>query len=379
MLAVCTIAVGLAVAAVACKDDPPTIPDPVVTQPVVPAPVSPAPTPVEVTPSPSPDSELPIWVSCNRVTGICTFGTSDGGTYKVYAKCTKPAGNAAVHGEWRGDVVDGDKVDVRDVCNKIEPFDCKPRTVPVQIDFQAKHRHIGHLGPLYQLKFPQRLSPEECEECVEWEEPKVSTECAEWNECHTHPSATHQTPFVSETCWQERLCVDAIEWNCKDPETREYEEAQPCECECVPEWSEWELISTEYTEWSACEPVVSFSIGNHRSCQQTRLRTETYQRVEKCTQETETKTEEETETQPCDCPPECVIPPAGTTLSWSGPANCEAECSAFGPYECGTPADFWICKAGNDRIVEHTFPGGDLCRNGKERSHTRSCVCVEED
>jgi hypothetical protein len=288
----------------ACDEDTPTIPDPVVTQPTPPTPVSPAPVPTEVTPSPTPKPELPIWVSCNAGTGICTFGTSDGGTYAVYAKCTEPAGHAAVHGEWRSDVVDGDKVDVRDVCHKIEPYDCKPRSVPVQVDFQAKHRHIGHLGPLYHLKFPQKLSPEECEECVEWPKPKVSTECAEWNECHPHPSANHFSASNGNGCFQERLCVETSEWNCKDPDIREFEETQPCECECETEWGPWEIIDVD-SEETPCEEVVTFSTGNHEPvCKQTITTTTTWERVEKCTQETEQRVSVETETVDCDCPPE---------------------------------------------------------------------------
>ncbi len=79
-----------------------------------------------------------------------------------------------------------------------------------------------------------------------------------------------------------------------------------------------------------------------------------------------------------DCPeePKCVIPAEGLTLSWSGPGDPHTECSAFGPYTDGTPADFWLCKAGSDRIVSYFDPSGDeVCPNGKELSHVTSCVC----
>jgi hypothetical protein len=213
---------------VACDDNGPTTPDPVVQQPTTPTPQTV--TPVQVTPNPTatPKPELPLWVSCNAATGICTFGTDK--PRPVSAKCTKPAQNDPFYGTWNATVNDGDTVDVRDVCNKIEPNDCSPKTVAVQVDFHGMGRHLGHLGPLYHLTFPQKLSPEECEECIEWKEPKISTECGAYGECH--PLLQAATIEIAPECIKERSCVETHTWNCKEPDIKEYVDTQPCEC-CI--------------------------------------------------------------------------------------------------------------------------------------------------
>lgn len=230
--------VGLSAAAlvtgfviVACNnDDSPT--QPTVAATAVPPPAattnSGGETQPTVTPSPTPKPELPLWVSCDPATGICKFGTDK--PRPVSAKCTKPAETDPFYGTWSAVINDGDTVDVRDICNKIEAEDCAPKTVPVQVDFQGMGRHLGHLGPLYQLTFPQKLSPEECEECKEWKEPKISTECGDYGECHPILAALTE---VAPACEQERTCVETSTWNCKDPDIREYTESEPCDCPCI--------------------------------------------------------------------------------------------------------------------------------------------------
>ena len=294
------VVVGAAAAAfivVACTDDSPTIPtpapptvtfDPSVNQGVVVG----APT---VVASPSPAPELPLWVSCDANTGICTFGTDK--PRLVDAKCTIPGENPPTYGTWSAVVNDGDTVDVRDICHKIEAEDCAPKTVPVQVDFHGMGRHIGHLGPLYNLTFPQKLSPEECEECVEWKEPKTSTSCGDWNECHEHLLAV-----TAPSCFQEKECIETTEWNCKDPETRELEETQPCECECV-EWDEPEITrERDPGEWSACEPRLTASTGGGGAeCKRWREVVLTVTRTWNC-KDPEIKTETKRESEACDCP-----------------------------------------------------------------------------
>jgi len=297
----------LLVAFVACDSNGPTTPDTVPTvgtQETVTSQSVPQAQPTPE-PSPTPKPELPLWVSCDPVTGICTFGTDK--PRPVYAKCTLPAQHAPVYGEWNSIVSNGDTVDVRDICNKIEPEDCAPKTVAVQVDFQGMGRHLGHLGPLYHLTFPQRLSPEECEGCPEGE-PTIWDEWGEWGECEL----TALT--VQETCYE-----------CK--------------------------YGVRYSQECDEEPIIIERLFDRREV---------------------------------DCPNgECVIPPEGTTLSWSGPGNPDTECAAFnsygGPYEAGTPADFYLCKAGTDREVWYSFPDGDYCNNGKERSHSTECRCIVED
>lgn len=226
---------AMALVAVACTDDPgPTIPDPVVTTPATPAPIAPAPTPTEVAPSPgaTPDTRR-IFADCNNVTGVCTFKTGESRAFNVSGKCTEPAQNAPVHGTWNGTVVDGDTVHASAVCNLIEPYDCKPRQEPVQVDFAQGGRHIGHLGPLWTLKLEQKLSPEECEECVEDPKKVYEKTCGDWNECHEHPSGVHAST-TENGCFHEKECVirQGTDYQCKedDIETITVEEVEPCPC-----------------------------------------------------------------------------------------------------------------------------------------------------
>jgi hypothetical protein len=239
-----------------CTSKGPTIPDPVVNQPAPPAPVAVNPQPVQpVVPTATPKPELPLWVNCDAATGICTFGTDK--PRPVSAKCTKPAENDPFYGTWSAVINDGDTVDVRNICHKIEPNDCSPKTVPVQIDFQGMGRHLGHLGPLYQLTFPQKLDPKECEECVEWKEPKIS--CGEYGECHPHPAV------LAPACFEHAECLKT--WNCKDPEP--FEDTRSCVCkECIEEGPyEGDIVWDETIHEGRC-PVVSALNGVPLECHQ---------------------------------------------------------------------------------------------------------------
>ena len=318
----------------------PTAPTPAVTfDPTVNQGTVTTPTPA-ASPEATPKPELPLWVSCDAATGICTFGTDK--PRLVSAKCTEPAQDAPVYGTWDAVVNDGDTIDVRDICHKIEPNDCSPKTVPVQVDFQGMGRHLGHLGPLYSLTFPQKLDPEECEDCIEWKEPKVSIQCGDFNECHEHPQASGVAP--PRQCFQEKECVETTTWNCKGPTEREYEETGecPCDCEeggpyrgeqtwgeevfegqcpaqttppteachqkgtqevtwdcqdptsvdicrlvrcpCVPEWSDWRIVSSR-SHTTECLPVPAFTALTRPQCEQTTTTVINFEKTERCTQE----------------------------------------------------------------------------------------------
>ena len=286
-----------------CTSKGPTIPDPVVTTPATPAPVAVTPQPVTATPAPNPTATPDtrrIFADCNNATGICTFRSEESKAFNVSGKCTEPAQDAAVYGTWNGTVVDGDTVDARDVCNKIEAEDCKPVTKPVQVDFASGGRHIGHLGPLWQMRLEQKLPPEECEECVEWKEPRISSQCGEFNECHEHPQASTVAP--PRQCFQEKECVETTTWNCKDPTERKYEETAECPCDCI-EWEE-PVITRERIpgEWSACEPRLTVSTGGGGAeCKRWREVELTITRTWNC-KEPEIKTETKRESEACDCP-----------------------------------------------------------------------------
>jgi hypothetical protein len=288
---------AFALAFVACNEDSPTIPDPVVIQPSVPEQQEVTPT-VIVVPQ-EPNSDLPVWVKCNPATGVCTF-TSDK-PRPVNAVCTYPGQNHPIWGTWEAVVNTGDTVNAVDICTDVPGVDeerCVPITKPVQIDFHGAGRHIGHLGPIYDLTFPANLSKEECEACIEWKEPKTSTKCGDFNECHEHPTAS---TVNGGQCSQEKKCVETTTWNCKDPTTRPFEDVQPCECECG-EWDE-PVITRERDpgEWGACEPRLTASSGGGAECKRWREVVFTVTRTWNC-KEPEIKTETKRESEACECP-----------------------------------------------------------------------------
>lgn len=310
----------------ACTADKPTVPDAVVVQPTVPVTQEATPT-IVTAPQPGPDSGLPVWVTCNKATGVCTF-TSDR-LRPVGAVCTYPGKNHPIWGTWNAVIQTGDTVNAVDICTDVPGVDeerCAPITKPVQIDFHGAGRHIGHLGPIYNLTFPATLSPEECEECVEFERPvitRVFTPTGDWSECV-------ETPNRPAACkrWRWGTLEITRTWNCKEPEVarREHRESEPCECGPV------------------CNTAFGFNKLTGDEC------------------------------------PVC-LPPEEITISWEGPGDPETECAAFGDY---VPAGdhnplFWICKAGTDREAWLTFPDGDTCRNGSDVSHIRACICENED
>lgn len=217
-------------------------------------------------------------------------------------------------------------------------------------------------------------SSKTCDGCVEDPTERSATECGEWGECHEHPQASTGTP--PRECFREQACLETktIDYVCKPDETttREFENVEECPCDCVEEGPyEGGTVWADAILEGSCPDTFAALTGGPK-CHQDGTQTTTWD----CRDPTETSV-----CRPVECPNGCVIPPEGTTLSWHGPANCEAECSAFGDqYQCSdNGADFWICKAGNDRIVEHSFPDGDNCRNGKEVSHVRACVCEDDD
>jgi len=311
---------------VACQKDNPTVPDLVLPE------AASTPVPVEVEPQiitapQATPGELPLWVKCNQATGVCTFGTDK--PRPVDAVCTYPGQNHPIWGTWESVVNDGDTVNAVDICTEVPGVDeerCVPITKPVQVDFHGMGRHIGHLGPLYNLTFPATLSPEECEECVEFERPEITREFenGEWGECE-------ETPNRPAECKRVRPVTVTITrtWNCKDPEIVVQEKRQSEPCVCTNE----------------CDLPTFFGKSTGDECE------------------------------------EVCIAPEEITLSWEGPGDPATECAAFGDY---VPAGdhnplFWICKAGTDREAWLTFPDGDTCRNGKDVSHVRACVCEDDD
>ncbi len=349
----------LLVGGVACQSDNPTVPDIVLPE------TASTPVPVEVEPQiitapQATPGELPLWVKCNQATGVCTFGTDK--PRPVDAVCTYPGENHPIWGTWNAVINDGDTVSAVDICTEVPGVDeerCVPITKPVQVDFHGMGRHIGHLGPLYNLTFPATLSPEECDECRE--EPVI--EVGPWSDCE--PFVVFSTGDNGAGCQRTRTVTTIF---CDEGRHVEVE-MEPCECVCVETGPhEGETVWGSIQEGSCPE---TFSALTGEKCHQDGTQTTTWD----CREPTESSV-----CRPAECPNGCVIPEAGTTLSFHGPANCEAECEAFGDYECSdNGADFWICKAGNDRIAEHEFPDGDTCRNGKDVSHVRACVCEDDD
>ena len=239
-------ALGLYATYLASCSDPVTTPDPVVTTPATPAPVAVTPTPVEATPAPQPTATpdtRPIHAICNKTTGICTFETDK--PRPASAKCTKPAQNDPFYGTWNAVVDNTTTVDVRDICHKVEADDCKPKTVPVQVDFHSAGRHIGHLGPLHQLTFPQKLSPEECEECVEEPRKIYERECGDWGECLPVVGASAVTN--GRVCQKTQACTvtEGVDYQCQEDDIRTYDDpaTEPCDCPCEDQFT-WTAKNT---------------------------------------------------------------------------------------------------------------------------------------
>ncbi len=75
----------------------------------------------------------------------------------------------------------------------------------------------------------------------------------------------------------------------------------------------------------------------------------------------------------CKPPPqECEIPESGGPFPKQG--NPRDECSFFGDFVPGHPADFFICKAGFEIFVSPSPFRGLTCPNGKDISHITECV-----
>ena len=306
----------------ACDSKGPSIPDPVVTQPEAPTAISPAPEVVVISPQATPDPSLPIIAVCNKATGICTFESDK--LRPVDAVCTYPGQTHPIWGTWSAAVDDGDTVDVRDICTDVPGVDeerCVPITKPVQVDFHGAGRHIGHLGPIYNLTFPATLSPEECERCIEFEEPVVTRDLVCEDEVQESPR--------EGSCFVDCELTITHTWKCREPDVRTRPHRKPVDC--PPVCDEQETFGFNKLTGDECEPV--------------------------------------------------CLPPEEITLSWEGPGDPETECAAFGDYVPAGDANplFWICKAGTDREVWLTFPDGDTCRNGKDVSHVRACVCEVDD
>ena len=311
----------LLVGGVACQSDNPTVPDIVLPE------TASTPAPVEVEPQiitapQATPGELPLWVKCNQATGVCTFGTDK--PRPVDAVCTYPGQNHPIWGTWKAVINDGDTVDARDICTDVPGVDeerCVPITKPVQVDFHGMGRHIGHLGPIYNLTFPANLSPEECEPCVEEEEPVEVV--------------------------RELVCEDEV-----------FESPREDKC----------FVNCELT------------ITRTFSCGRVEMVTRPHRKPVDCPPVCEVETFGFNKLNGDECPVVC-LPPEEITISWVGAGDPETECAAFGDYVPAGDANplFWICKAGNDREVWLTFPDGDTCRNGKDVSHVRACVCEDDD
>jgi len=233
----------------------------------------------------------------------------------------------------------------------------------VQCDFTAgQGEHLGGKFTDIAIHNP------ECDECRE--EPVI--EYGPWSDCD--PLVVATTGDNGPACQRTRTVTTIF---C-DQGRRVVVEVEPCECECVedPEPVSIERVFTPSGEWSECAATPN----RPADCKRFRSGILTITRTFSCGR-VEITEREHRQSEACECPSGCVIPEAGTTISFEGAGDCETECEAFGDYQCSDDetADFWICKAGTDRIAEHEFPDGDTCRNGKDVSHVRACVCEVED
>jgi hypothetical protein len=152
--------------------------------------------------------------------------------------------------------------------------------------------------------------------------------------------------------------------------------------ECTPgDWVEISRSEKEYGEWGRCPQVEDVVLGcAPEKCYECRPWTQEVVYSNGCDQRSEKiNGTERRETECPPPPPPCELPAEGTTLSWSGKGDPQTECEAFGSYDAGLPADFWICKAGTDREVMYSYPEGSTCSNGKDISHVTTCVCGERD
>jgi hypothetical protein len=193
-------------------------------------------------------------------------------------------------------------------------------------------------------------------------------------------------PYTNDTCFPETLQVDVIVGDCPNP-AQAFDDYRgglrftlpagktgpECE-ECVEE--EPTLVKTEVIEgeWNR----------NPRASSTTEIcfeyRTITTIHTWQLCDTVWTTTETEQEQRPVDCDDACdSIPTEGTTLTWTGAGDPQTECRAFGSFNATEGrADFFICKAGNDRIVDYPPLSVGTCDNGKDISHFTACVCVDE-
>lgn len=75
-------------------------------------------------------------------------------------------------------------------------------------------------------------------------------------------------------------------------------------------------------------------------------------------------------------PPECRPPPEQSFELNRPLGNRRAECRFFGEdFVPGSPGDFFVAKCGLFYEITHTPFVGATCSNGKDVSHSTSCVC----
>jgi hypothetical protein len=156
---------------------------------------------------------------------------------------------------------------------------------------------------------------------------------------------------------------------------------------CVEEWIEERGEPETITgEWGACERILTetgFGEATVSPCRRSRTVTLIRYEISSCTKSRREKSRTvTTETTPCECSEEqCEVPAIGTTETFTGAGDPDSECEAFGNFRAADDEDpdFYICKAGNDRIVQTYDAQAEECSNGKEVSHWTGCVCKPED
>ena len=304
--AVLSCAAFAALIVVACNDPGPTSPTTSRVPATVPGAAAPARAPAA--PEATPQPELPLSVSCNKATGICTFGTDK--PRPVSAVCTAP-GQHNDWGAWSAVVNDGDTVNALDICDpsKIPGVDeerCVPLTQGVQIDFQGMGRHIGHLGPLWLMTFPANLSEKECEDCEETNEPKTIPQEPVWEDqirrgaCEPEvlPWPTEVTANrVAPACHLVGSQDIVVDWLCREDGKRTLNLCKNVPCPCVEEWIAEEPIETP-GEWGDCG-----ELDARDGCERERTVHVVLYEVNSCTEERRIKREgDRTEREACDCP-----------------------------------------------------------------------------
>jgi hypothetical protein len=132
---------------------------------------------------------------------------------------------------------------------------------------------------------------EECEECVEWEEPKVTRDLV----CEDE---VQQSPREGK-CFVDCELTITRAWNCQEPDVKTEPHRKPVECpECEVEWT-FSHSEFEWEEWGECGDQ-DFTASTDQ-CKQSRTGTRFDIYINKCDDRTRTDEVALHESQSCDC------------------------------------------------------------------------------